>query len=33
VSSGDIARRFSAQDITEATAFALMEDMLIWAKQ
>jgi hypothetical protein len=32
VSGGNAARRFSAQDITEATAFALMEDMLIWAK-
>jgi hypothetical protein len=27
-SGGTIARRFTAQDITEATAFALMEDML-----
>ena len=26
--AGTIARRFAAQDITEATAFALMEDML-----
>ena len=28
VRAGTIARRFGAQDITEATAFALMEDML-----
>jgi len=29
---GAVARRFGAQDVTEATAFALMEDMLIGAK-
>lgn len=32
VSAGNIARQYSAQDITEATAFALMEDMLTPAK-
>jgi len=30
-SAGELARRFSVQDITEATALALMEDMLISA--
>jgi hypothetical protein len=30
--AGGIARKFGAQDITEATAFALMEDMLLGTK-
>ncbi len=32
VTAGGIARQFGAQDITEATAFALMEDMLTSSK-